>query len=65
MPDELLDFCAGKAAVRLIEEGQPNYIEDAMQAALRRASSKTRMYGKDLLPNADEYTGDIVLLSFP
>lgn len=61
VPEELLDFCAGKQAVLLVEEGQPNYIEDAVLAALRRAGAPTRVYGKDLLPMAGEYTGDVLL----
>lgn len=61
VPDELLEFCAGKRAVLLVEEGQPNYIEDAVHAALRRSDVHTRVHGKDLLPLAGEYTGDVLL----
>lgn len=61
VPDELLAFCAGKKAVLMVEEGQPNYIEDAVQAILRRADAATRVHGKDLLPLAGEYTGDVLL----
>jgi indolepyruvate ferredoxin oxidoreductase alpha subunit len=61
VPDEFLEFCHGKRAVLMIEEGQPNYIEDALQAALRRADSATLMHGKDILPLAGEYAGEILL----
>jgi indolepyruvate ferredoxin oxidoreductase alpha subunit len=61
IPDEFLEFCADKKAVLMVEEGQPNYIEDALQAALRRASSATKMHGKDILPLAGEYSGEVLV----
>jgi indolepyruvate ferredoxin oxidoreductase, alpha subunit len=61
VPGELLAFCAGKSSVLLVEEGQPNYIEDAVQAALRRAGATTRVRGKDFLPMAGEYTGEVLV----
>ncbi len=61
VPDEFLGFCEGKRAVLLIEEGQPNYIEEALQAALRRADAPTRLHGKDVLPMAGEYSGEVLL----
>ncbi|MGB3071413.1 MAG: indolepyruvate ferredoxin oxidoreductase subunit alpha [Ottowia sp.] len=61
VPDEFLEFCSGKRAVLMIEEGQPSYIEDSLQAALRRANATTVMHGKDLLPLAGEYTGEVLL----
>ena len=36
---EILDFCADKRAVLLVEEGQPDYIEQNLNAILRRAGS--------------------------
>ena len=61
VPDELADFCSTKAAVLVVEEGQPNYIEDAIQALLHRASVPTRLHGKDVLPTAGEYSGEVLL----
>jgi len=61
VPEELTAFCAGKRAVLVIEEGQPAYLEDALHAILRRADVQTRVYGKDCLPMAGEYTGEVVL----
>jgi len=62
VPDELVAFCAGKQAVLMIEEGQPAYIEDALLATLRRHDANAvRAHGKDLLPLAGEYTGEVVL----
>jgi indolepyruvate ferredoxin oxidoreductase alpha subunit len=62
VPEEIVAFCAGKAAVLVVEEGQPAYIEEAILAALRRADvNATRVRGKDCLPMAGEYTGEVVL----
>ncbi len=53
---EVVRFCAGKRAVLLVEEGQPNYIEQNIAAILRTAGVDTALHGKDLLPKAGEYT---------
>ena len=57
---EILDFCADKRAVLLVEEGQPDYIEQNLNAILRRAGSPVALHGKDLLPVAGEYTATTV-----
>jgi indolepyruvate ferredoxin oxidoreductase, alpha subunit len=54
---ELTRFCAGKRAVLVVEEGQPNYIEQAINTILRQADLQTRVHGKDHLPMAGEYSG--------
>jgi indolepyruvate ferredoxin oxidoreductase, alpha subunit len=54
--DELVDFCRGKRAVLLVEEGQPNYIEQSVNSILREAELDTRVAGKSVLPKAGEYT---------
>lgn len=61
VPDELVEFCSTKRAVLLIEEGQPNYLEDAIHAILRRAGSTTQLFGKDIFPMAGEYTGEVLV----
>ena len=61
VPEELIEFSRGKQAVLMVEEGQPNYLEDAVIAALRRADCPTRVHGKDILPMAGEYTGEVLL----
>jgi indolepyruvate ferredoxin oxidoreductase alpha subunit len=62
VPEEIVEFCAGKGAVLVVEEGQPAYIEDAILAVLRRHEvNGTRLHGKDCLPMAGEYTGETVL----
>lgn len=54
--DEVLAFCGGKRAVLLLEEGQPDYIEQNLNAILRRAGVAAALCGKDVLPMAGEYT---------
>jgi indolepyruvate ferredoxin oxidoreductase, alpha subunit len=58
---EFLDFCAGKDAVLIVEEGQPNYIEQAVGAMLYKAGATAKLVGKDMLPAAGEYTGDVLI----
>jgi len=53
---EVLRFCEGKRAVLMVEEGQPNFIEQNIATVLRRAGSAAALHGKDLLPPAGEYT---------
>jgi indolepyruvate ferredoxin oxidoreductase alpha subunit len=57
---ELVRFCAGKKAILIIEEGQPEFIEQAMNTILRRADVATRIEGKSMLPMAGEYTGAVM-----
>ena len=58
---EFIRFCAGKRGILLVEEGQPDFIEQNVNTILRRADVQTRIHGKDLLPMAGEYTGGVVL----
>jgi indolepyruvate ferredoxin oxidoreductase, alpha subunit len=57
---EFARFCAGKRALLVVEEGQPEFIEQAVNTILRRADIQTRIEGKGLLPMAGEYTGGVV-----
>ncbi len=59
--DEFKRFCAGKCGILLVEEGQPDFIEQNVNTILRRADLQTRVHGKDVLPMAGEYTGAVVL----
>jgi len=59
--DEVLDFCRGKDAVLMLEEGQPEFIEQALHTILRRADVATVLHGKDILPRAGEYTPRVVM----
>ena len=54
---QILDFCEGKESVLVIEEGQPNFIEQAIGHMLYKAGRRTHLVGKGPLPMAGEYTG--------
>ncbi|MDB5467850.1 MAG: indolepyruvate ferredoxin oxidoreductase [Phenylobacterium sp.] len=58
--DEVKAFCAGKRAVFLVEEGQPEFIEQSLNTTLRQADLNARIVGKEILPRAGEYTGDVL-----
>ncbi|MEO3787311.1 indolepyruvate ferredoxin oxidoreductase subunit alpha [Actinocorallia sp. B10E7] len=57
---EVLDFCEDKRAVLMVEEGQPDYIEQNLHTILRRAGAQTPLHGKDMLPAGGEYTAAAV-----
>ncbi|MFZ1660466.1 MAG: indolepyruvate ferredoxin oxidoreductase subunit alpha [Paracoccaceae bacterium] len=59
--DEFLEFCAGKDAVLLVEEGQPEFIEQGLSTILLRSGAPTKLYGKNIFPMAGEYTGQVML----
>ena len=62
VPEEVVQFCAGKREVLIVEEGQPAFIEEAVLATLRRQDvNGVKIRGKDVLPLAGEYTGEVVL----
>ena len=59
--DEVVAFASNKRGILLVEEGQPDYIEQNINAILRRAGVVTALHGKDLLPVAGEYTPAAVI----
>ncbi|MCA0214251.1 MAG: indolepyruvate ferredoxin oxidoreductase subunit alpha [Proteobacteria bacterium] len=61
VPGQIERFCAGKRAVLVIEEGQPEFIEQDIATLLRRADLPTRLHGKDLLMMGGEYTAEVIL----
>ena len=61
VPEEISEFCASKRAVLVVEEGQPAYLEQAIESILRRADLQTTVVGKDVLPMAGEYVADVLL----
>jgi indolepyruvate ferredoxin oxidoreductase, alpha subunit len=60
LDSEFVRFCTGKRAILIVEEGQPEFIEQAVNTILRRADVQTRIEGKGLLPRAGEYTGAVL-----
>jgi indolepyruvate ferredoxin oxidoreductase, alpha subunit len=61
VPEEITRFAAGKSAVLVVEEGQPEYIEHEVGSILRRADLNVKLAGKDVLPMAGEYTSEVLL----
>ncbi len=61
VPGQIREFCAGKKSVLVVEEGNPEYIEQQINTILRKADIQTRIAGKDVLPMAGEYTAEAVL----
>ncbi len=59
--DEVIDFCEDKDSVLIVEEGQPNYLEQAIASMMHKKGVDTRILGKDILPMAGEYTGQVML----
>ncbi len=59
--DEFERFCKGKRAVLVVEEGQPNFVEQNVAAILRQRGLDTALHGKDVLPLAGDYNTAVVL----
>ncbi len=59
--DEFVGFCKGKDHVLVVEEGQPEHIEQHLGSFLYKAGARLKLYGKDVLPMAGEYTGQVML----
>ncbi|MBL0372816.1 indolepyruvate ferredoxin oxidoreductase subunit alpha [Rhizobium sp. KVB221] len=58
--DEVADFCIGKKAVLMVEEGAPEYIEHTLNTLLRRRDIQTAVSGKGVLPLGGEYTTPVL-----
>ena len=59
--EEIKRFASGKRAVLVIEEGQPDFIEQNLNSILRKAGLDSKIHGKDVLPMAGEYTSAVVM----
>jgi indolepyruvate ferredoxin oxidoreductase alpha subunit len=60
VPEEITQWCAGRRAVLVVEEGQPEYLEQEIALHLRRAQSSTTLHGKDLVPAGGELTVEVL-----
>ncbi len=58
---DLAAFCRDKRAVLMVEEGQPDFLEQALHAILRKAGVNTAVSGKDVLPMGGEYTAQVLV----
>jgi len=61
VPEEVQEFCAGRRAVLVVEEGSPNYVEQQINVILRGGGADTRIYGKSCLPASGDYTSEVLL----
>ena len=57
--DEIATFCSDKRAVLIVEEGQPEYLEQAIGSILRQRGVAASLSGKSVFPRAGEYTGQV------
>jgi indolepyruvate ferredoxin oxidoreductase alpha subunit len=55
VPEEIVEFCRDKTAVLVLEEGQPEFIEQEVATFLRRADAPAKLHGKDCMHMAGEY----------
>lgn len=58
---EIEEFARGKDAILMVEEGQPEYLEQALNTVLRRAGLPARIFGKDVLPMGGDYSVQVLL----
>lgn len=58
---EFLQFARSKKGVLIIEEGQPEFIEQGFSTMLLRSDVTAKLHGKDVFPMAGEYTGQVML----
>ncbi len=61
LPEQIERFCDGKRSVLVVEEGQPEFIEQEIALHLRRANIATPLHGKDMLVMAGEYTAEVMM----
>jgi indolepyruvate ferredoxin oxidoreductase alpha subunit len=61
VPEEITAFCASKSAVLVLEEGQPEFIEQEISTFLRRADVQSKLHGKDCMHMAGEYTAEAMV----
>jgi indolepyruvate ferredoxin oxidoreductase alpha subunit len=60
VPGQITDFCAGKDAILVMEEGRPEFIEHQINTFLRKADIQTKIFGKDVFPTGGEYNAEAV-----
>jgi indolepyruvate ferredoxin oxidoreductase alpha subunit len=58
---EIEQFASSKDAILMIEEGQPEYLEQALNTVLRRRGISARVHGKDVLPMGGDYSVQTIM----
>jgi len=61
VPEELIEFARTKKAILVLEEGQPEFIEQEIATCLRRADVQAKLHGKDVMHMAGEYTAEAMV----
>lgn len=61
VPDEIANFCKGKKAVLIVEEGQPKFMEHEIKSLVLDRSIKTKVSGGDVMLMAGELNGEAML----
>lgn len=60
IPDEVLSYSKKFKAILVIEEGQPQYIEQEIGLLFHKKKIEVNLAGKDVLPMAGEYTSEVI-----
>lgn len=60
IPGEVDQFCQKLDSVLIIEEGQPEYIEQSINTVIARKKRPVSVHGKDYLPMAGDYTAAVL-----
>ncbi|OGA38539.1 MAG: indolepyruvate ferredoxin oxidoreductase, partial [Betaproteobacteria bacterium RIFCSPLOWO2_12_FULL_68_19] len=61
VPEEVINFSKDKKAVLVLEEGQPEFIEQEIAMFLRRADAASKLHGKDCMHMAGEYSAEALV----
>ena len=61
LPEEIISYAKDKTALIVIEEGQPEFIEQEIAMHLRRADLQTKLHGKDFLQMAGDYNTELMV----
>jgi len=61
VPDEIVAFARSRKAILVLEEGQPEFIEQEIATFLRRADVATKLDGKNVMHMAGEYTAEAMV----
>jgi indolepyruvate ferredoxin oxidoreductase alpha subunit len=61
VPEEILEFLGDKRQVLVVEEGQPNFIEQQLKALAHDARLPVEVHGKDVLGQYGEYVPQVVM----
>ena len=60
IPDEVISYAKKFKAILVIEEGQPQYIEQELGLLFHKEKIEVSLAGKDVLPMAGEYTSEVI-----